>query len=78
MDPVAVAVRLMPPEMARTVIGQEVSLARRDSVDVPVLSNPHEVAAALLHDILAAERILVEGGKAASRGVADPLGLLPA
>ena len=51
MDPVAVAVRVMSPEVARTVIFHEWSLARRNPVDIPVVTDPHEIAPALLHDV---------------------------
>ena len=78
MDTVAVVVRIVSPEVARTVVRHEVTVARRDSVDVPVIADPHKVASVLPHHILAGERVLVVGSQTASGGVADSLGLLPA
>ena len=77
MDTVAVVVRIVSPEMARTVVRHEVTVTRRDPVDVSVVSDPHEIASVLPHDILAGEGVPVVGGQTASGSVADPLGLFP-
>ena len=77
-NPVAIVVRSMTPEVSRMVIREEVTIPRRDSVDVPVLSNPHEVVAGLTHHVVAGARhILVVSGETTTGGVANALASLP-
>lgn len=77
MNPIAIVVVLMRPEMPRAVVWHEVTVARRDSMDVTVLPYPHEVASSLPHHILSAMCVTVVGSQTSSGGVSDPLGLLP-
>ena len=53
VNPVAIVMRIVSPEMTRTVVRHEVTVTRRDPVDVPVLTDPYEITAVLLHHILA-------------------------
>jgi len=76
MDPVAVAMVVVRPEMLRTVVRHEVTLSRRDPVDIPVLADPHEVTAAFPNDISSAMGVAVEGCQTVSGGVAYLLGPL--
>ena len=77
-DPVAIVVRGVTPEVSRMVVREEVTVPRRDPVDIPVLSNPHEVIAGLSHHVVSGARhILVVGGETVTGGVAHGLGPLP-
>ena len=73
-DPVAVVVRRMTPEVARMVVREEVTVPRRDPVDIPVLANPHKVITSLLHHVVSsADSVLVIGGQTTASSVADCL-----
>ena len=68
----------MSPEVTGMVVRQEVALPRRDPVDIPVLADPHEVIAGLVHHIVSgASHALVIGSKSVPGGIADTAGLLP-
>ncbi len=67
----------MSPEVTGTVVRQESTLPRRDPVDIPVLANPHEIIAGLMHHVVSgAGHVLVVGGQSIPGGIANPLGLL--
>ena len=78
IDPVTVVVRMVTPEVSRTIIGKEVALPRRDPMDIPVLADPHEIIPGFTHHVVSGARhVLVVGGESVPGGIADPLGLLP-
>ena len=76
VDSVAVEVRMVAIEVAGTVIRQEITLPRRDPVDVPVLADPHEIITGFTHHVVSAARhVLVIRSKTVPGGIANPLGL---